>query len=75
VVEDPTLARKSAFIYMTAATRVIPPDFRRQLEALHAPILRKPFDIHELLRDVEEAARRLRPHPTDDSDDGASDQP
>jgi CheY-like chemotaxis protein len=72
VVDDSALARRTAFIYTTAANRAIPPAFRRQLEALHARILRKPFDIHELLASVAEAADRLHPHPHDEPGDGAS---
>jgi hypothetical protein len=46
---------------MTAGNRVIPPNFERQLEELAVPVMRKPFDMSELLDTVEQAARKLRP--------------
>jgi hypothetical protein len=42
VTEDPGLARRHAYVYMTAGNRVIPPPLVRQLEALSVPVLRSP---------------------------------
>jgi CheY-like chemotaxis protein len=64
VTEDPELARRHAYAYMTAGNRVIPPPLARQLEALSVPVLRKPFDIEDLIAVVEDASRRLEAHDT-----------
>ena len=61
VREDPALAQRHAYIYMTAGNRLIPPTFARDLAELGVPVLRKPFDIEELLRMVADANGRLQP--------------
>jgi CheY-like chemotaxis protein len=68
-LSDPALSRRHAFIYMTAANRIIAPDLAYTLNDLHAPVLRKPFDLKQLLDVVARAARRLHPH-LDAEDDG-----
>jgi CheY-like chemotaxis protein len=60
VTASPELERRSAFIYMTAAERVLPRTFVGELLARGAPVLRKPFDLDALTRAVEEAQTRLR---------------
>ena len=60
VVEDPALAQRNAFIYMTAGNRVIHPAFARQLETLEVPVIRKPFELDALLAAVDHAARDIR---------------
>jgi len=57
--EDPVLRGRHAYIYMTAASRVISPAFARQLDALHVPVLRKPFDLDQLIALIGEVAARL----------------
>jgi CheY-like chemotaxis protein len=59
VLADPQLAARHAFIYMTAADRVIPPDLQLQLETLGAPILGKPFTFDACLAAVAAASMRL----------------
>lgn len=59
IVADPALARRSAVIYMTAGNRVIPPTFAEQLRALHAPVLRKPFDLDALFDAIEAGTHRM----------------
>jgi two-component system response regulator AtoC len=57
--QDLALANRHAYIYMTAAERILEPAFLRKLEELHVPVLRKPFDIDELLTLLAQAAQRL----------------
>jgi hypothetical protein len=51
-------------VYMTAGNRVIPPPLARRLEALSVPVLRKPFDIEDLIAVIEDASRRLEARDT-----------
>lgn len=60
VMNDSQLARRNAFIYMTAGNRVIPPSLSHDLTRLQVPVLRKPFDIDELLELIEDAEQRLQ---------------
>lgn len=71
---EPALMRRDAFIYMTAASRIISPDVRQTLKELHAPVLRKPFDIQHLADAVADAATRL-PLPNDDGEPGPCGNP
>jgi CheY-like chemotaxis protein len=59
VLDDPILRGRHAYIYMTAASRVISPAFARQLDTLHVPVLRKPFDLDRLVALIGETAARL----------------
>jgi hypothetical protein len=59
VSEDPNLTRRHAYVYMTAGNRILPPALIRQLEALNVSILRKPFDIEDLIALIDDASRRL----------------
>jgi CheY-like chemotaxis protein len=59
VVADPQLAARHAFIYMTAADRVVSPDLQLQLEVLRAPVLCKPFSFDDCLATVVAAVERL----------------
>lgn len=59
VLETPDLATRHAFIYMTAGNRVIDPKLAQQLQALSAPVVRKPFDLDKMLDAVADAAGRL----------------
>lgn len=59
VLEDPILRGRHAYIYMTAASRVISPALAQQLDALHVRVLRKPFDLDQLVALIGEAAARL----------------
>lgn len=67
VAQDPRLARRDAFIYMTAGNRIISPDVAQTLDELHVPVLRKPFDIQHLADLVAQAAGRLHLHHDADS--------
>lgn len=59
VLADPDLRGRVALMYMTAADRLIPPALLQELEALRAPILRKPFELEKLLEEVARGAERL----------------
>ena len=48
-----------AYIYMTAASCVISPALAQQLDALHVRVLRKPFDLDQLVAMIGAAAARL----------------
>jgi CheY-like chemotaxis protein len=68
ILDDPALALRHRFVYLTAANRVLAPAFARQLDVLGVRVVRKPFDLGALLEAVAEAATRLPPavlpHPT-----------
>lgn len=68
ISQDPSLLRRDAFIYMTAANRIIAPDVARTLHELGAPVLRKPFDIEQLTQAVADAASRLHYLPDEGMD-------
>ncbi len=55
LLADATLARNQRFILMTAAGRVLSPAFVAQLHQHHAVIMRKPFEINEILKAVANA--------------------
>ncbi len=55
LLADPPLARNQRFILMTAAGRVLPATFLEQLRQHHAVIMRKPFEIDEVLKVVANA--------------------
>jgi CheY-like chemotaxis protein len=57
---DPVWARRHAFLLLTAAFDCPPPKrFRAMLQQLATPLVRKPFDLDELLDLVAAAAARL----------------
>jgi CheY-like chemotaxis protein len=60
VAKDDALRHRHAFLYMTAADRVLSPSFAQQLARLGVPILRKPFDLHALFAAAARAADSLR---------------
>ena len=68
LLDDPGLALRHQFLYLTAANRVLAPAFARQLDVLGVRVFRKPFDLGAFLEAVAEAATRLPPalppHPT-----------
>ena len=68
LLEDPGLALRHRFLYLTAANRMLAAAFTRQLDLLGVPVFRKPFDLGAFLEAVAEAATRLppgrAPHPT-----------
>ena len=53
------IAKRSAFIYMTASERIISPVLASDLQAADIPLLRKPFDLATLTGLVEDAQTRL----------------
>lgn len=61
IANEPALAARHSFLYMTANNRVLSPTFAHQLEGLGAPTIRKPFDLDRVLDAVAEAARKLTP--------------
>lgn len=63
IVDDPALACRCAVIYMTAGNRILPPAFSQQLRELHAPVLRKPFDLDKLFDAIEAGAARMATAP------------
>lgn len=60
VMGSPELARRTAFVYMTAGARILSPVFAGELQELGVPVLRKPFDLETLTETVDRAAARLR---------------
>lgn len=63
VAGDRTLARQHAYILMTADNRTMTLAFAGLLSQLEVPVLKKPWDLEELLTSVAEAAARLRARP------------
>lgn len=63
VAGDHTLARQHAYILMTADNRTMTLAFAGLLSQLEVPVLKKPWDLEELLTSVAEAAARLRARP------------
>jgi CheY-like chemotaxis protein len=61
VLDDPGLALRHQFLYLTAANRVLDRAFARQLDVLGVRVFRKPFDLGRFLEAVAEAATRLPP--------------
>lgn len=59
VAKDARLARHHAFVLMTANGQIRPQSFVGLLSALGVPVLRKPFDLDDLLDTVECVAQRL----------------
>jgi CheY-like chemotaxis protein len=59
VLAAPELHTRHAFIYMTAVDRYLAPDLQLMLDALHAPILRKPFSLEVCPATVASAVKRL----------------
>lgn len=59
VAEDPVLAERHAFVLVTANLQRYPKVFQNVLHRLRVPVLRKPFDVDELLQVVVEAGQRL----------------
>lgn len=58
---DSRLARRHAFILITANRNTLPLSLVTLLDRMEVPILPKPFDMDELLEAVAAAARRLFP--------------
>lgn len=62
VADDPRTARRCAFIMITAGTQTLPLQLERLLSHLNVPdvpVVRKPFDIDELLVVIERVVARL----------------
>lgn len=59
VAADRTLRDQHAYVVMTANAPPLPDDLTALLDLLAIPVLRKPFDIDQLVQLVGEAARRL----------------
>lgn len=63
VADDPRVARRCAFIVITAGTQTVPLELQQLLSRLNVPdipVVRKPFDIDELLAIIERMVMRLR---------------
>jgi CheY-like chemotaxis protein len=63
VAGDRELARQHTFILMTADNRTMTLAFASLLTQLEVPVLKKPWDLEELLTSVAEAEARLRAQP------------
>lgn len=63
VAGDRKLAHQHAYILMTADNRTMTLAFAGLLSQLEVPVLKKPWDLEELLTSVAEAAARLRARP------------
>ncbi len=61
LLDDPGLALRHQFLYLTAANRVLDPAFARQLDVLGVRVFRKPFELGAFLEAVTDAATRLPP--------------
>ena len=59
LVADPSLATRHATILMTAAGRTLPEAVWHLLNHLHGALLRKPFDLDQVLSAVQQAASTL----------------
>ncbi len=59
VAGDPGLVSRHGFVLMTATHRTLSLAFVNLLNSLSVPILRKPFDIDDLLQVTERVAERL----------------
>lgn len=64
VAANPALAARHAYLYMTAGNRHDDPQVRRVLAALDVPVIRKPFDVDEIVAAVDAAVRRIAPVPS-----------
>lgn len=53
------IAKRCAFIYMTASERIVSPVLASDLQTAEIPLLRKPFDLATLTHLVDEAQTRL----------------
>lgn len=58
---DSHLAARCTFILMTADLRAPQPTLVPLLDQLHIPVVRKPFDLDDLLATVAQASERLLP--------------
>ena len=56
---DSPLAGKHAYILMTAAERTIPAEVQQLLQRLQVDLVRKPFDVDQVLLAIEAAAAKL----------------
>lgn len=63
ILDDPELALRHQFLYLTAADRVLAPAFARQLDVVGVRVFRKPFDLGAFLKAVTDATTRLPPTP------------
>ncbi|HEX6819640.1 MAG TPA: response regulator [Ktedonobacterales bacterium] len=70
ILRTPALAARTMVVYMTAGNRVISPTVAFELDALHIPVLRKPFDIDDLVDVIDAAAARLAAILPNDADPG-----
>jgi len=59
VKADPKLARRHAYILITANIAAFSPHLMDLLRELSVPVIAKPFEIEELLTRVESEARRI----------------
>jgi CheY-like chemotaxis protein len=59
LLDQPLLADRTQFLYMTAGDRRLAPTFVTRLQELSVRIMRKPFDIDELTRCVADAQEQL----------------
>jgi CheY-like chemotaxis protein len=55
VKNTPTLNVRTAVVYMTAGNRILNPTLADQLAEFGVPVIRKPFDIDDIIRAVTQA--------------------
>jgi CheY-like chemotaxis protein len=60
VSADRTLSTRHAYVLITANAALLTPHMRDLLRELSVPVVTKPFGIQDLLRTVEEQARRIQ---------------
>lgn len=63
VIADPELARRHAFIFLTANLPAFSPALHQMLTAAAIPVIQKPFQISDVLDGIEHAIARLRASP------------
>lgn len=63
VAKDQHLAKRFAYVLVTADSSTQPVAFVRQMHELGVPLIGKPFDLDHLFRVIEESGRRLRSTP------------
>lgn len=59
VLDDPRLARRHAFIFMTARYPLLPPGLGDLLASAGMPMIAKPFDFDDLLNLIQAATLQL----------------
>ena len=59
VLNDPAMARRHTFIFMSARSQALPPGLTRLLAMAGVPMIAKPFDFDELLEIINAAGLKI----------------